>query len=208
MHRKAGWAIGPILTILACLGVADDFPGMSVESPAGDQWVQVQRTVHTLVWMRKTDRADMTMGVALLTQGVSGEFASHEDFTRWVRKTKESNPDPRRFRLVSSLIEPAGDGLPSCVRYITDIEDTTGGAGEESILRLHVAGLACLHPDDPSRFVDAQYSARMPRGTELPPELEEEGKAFVESLSFRPPPADGDWSLGDSVSAPSRRQAS
>jgi hypothetical protein len=48
----------------------------------------------------------------------------------------------------------------------------------------------------------------MPRGTELPAELEEEGQAFVDSLTFRPPPADGDWSLGDGVSAPSPRQTS
>lgn len=208
MGRKAGWAIGPMLTILACFGVADDFPGMSIEPPAGDHWVQVQRTARTLVWMRRTDRADMTMGVALLTQRVDGEFAGYEDFSRWVRKTKESNPDPRRFRLASSLIEPAGEELSSCVRYRTEIEDKTGGAGEESIVRLHVAGVACLHPDDPSRFVDAQYSARMPRGIELPAELEEEGQAFVDSLTFRPPPADGDWSLGDGVSAPSPRQTS
>ena len=94
MGRKAGWAIGPMLTILACFGVADDFPGMSIEPPAGDHWVQVQRTARTLVWMRRTDRADMTMGVALLTQRVDGEFAGYEDFSRWVRKTKESNPTP------------------------------------------------------------------------------------------------------------------
>lgn len=208
MRRKAIWVTGPMLTILACFVVADDFPGMSIEPPAGDRWVQVQHTARTLVWMKRTDRADMTMGVALLTQRVDGEFTSHEDFSRWVRKTKESNPDPRRFRLASSLIEPAVEGLPSCVRYSTQIEDMTGGGGEESILRLHVAGVACLHPDDPSRFVDAQYSARMPRATELPAELEEEGQAFVDSLTFRPPPADGDWSLGEGVSAPSPRKTS
>jgi hypothetical protein len=208
MRRKAGWAIGPMLTILACFVVADDFPGMSIEPPTGDHWVQVQHTARTLVWMRRTDRADMTMGVALLTQRLEGEFASHEDFSRWVRKTKESNPDPRRFRLASSLIEPAIEGLSSCVRYSTQIEDKTGGGGEESILRLHVAGVACLHPDDPSRFVDVQYSARMPSGTELPVELKEEGQAFVDSLTFLPPPADGDWSLGEGVSALPPRQTS
>ncbi len=208
MRRKAGWATAPLLTVLACVGLAEDFPGMSIEPPAGDRWVQVQRTTHTLVWMRRTDHADMTMGVALLTQRVNGEFGSHEDFSRWVRRTKESNPDPRRFRLVSSVIEPAGDRWPSCVRYATVIEDRGAGGGEESFLRLRVAGVACLHPEEPGRFVDAQYSARMPSGMELSAELEAEGQAFVDSLIFRPAPADGDWSLGDGVSTPPLRQAS
>lgn len=208
MHKKARWGLAPILMCLACFGVADDFPGMSIEPPVGDQWAQVQRSINTLVWMRNTERADVTMGVALLTQRVNGEFASHEDFTRWVRQTKESNPDPRRFRLVSNRIAPAERELKSCVRYTTVIEDRTGGAGPESSLRLQVAGVACLHPEDPTRFFDVQYSARMPGGTELPSELQEEGQAFVDSLTFRSPPADGDWSLGDNVSAPATRQAS
>ncbi len=198
----------PVLLWLVTVTAAGaDFPGVSVAPPAGNPWVRVQDSAHSQVWMRNTGREDLTLGVALLTGPAPENLTEGSSFIDWVKRTKEHNPDPSRFRLVSNRIEPAEDDRPSCVRYATAVEDRSTGNVPAATLRLEVAGLACLHPDEPGRFIDVQYSARMPSGDTLPAELRQEGEAFVDSVRFRPPPADGDWSLGNRAATPGRRQA-
>lgn len=196
-----------MLWLVTVTAAGADFPGVSIAAPGGNPWIQVQDAADSQVWMRNTGREDLTLGVALLTGPAPENLTERSSFVDWVTRTKEYNPDPRRFRLVSNRIQPAEDHRPSCVRYATVVEDRSAGTAPAATLRLEVAGLACLHPDAPGRFIDVQYSARMPSGDTLPAELRREGEAFVESVRFRPPPADGDWSLGNRAATPGRRQA-
>lgn len=196
-----------ILLLLAGVAGADAFPGISVTPPATGAWVQVQRTARSVVWMRRTDVENVSLGVALLTQPLERAYASHDEFIHWVRRTKEANPDPSRFRLVSNTMKPAGGALDTCVRYETVVEDASTGGGPGALLRLEVAGLACLHPGDSARYFDIQYSTRMPVGNALPGELLVEARAFVDSVNFLAPPADGDWSLGEGTTEHRRREA-
>lgn len=207
--NRAAWPalVGSILILTAGAARGDDFPGISVDPPETDAWIQVQQNAASLVWMRRTGRPDLSMGVALLTQRMDRGFASHDAFVDWVRSRKEANPDPERFRLVDNRVAPAGGGLPTCARYATVIEDRTATGPGEPDLRLQVTGLACLHPDHPRRYYDIQYSARMPAGVPLPAELAREGRAFVESARFRTPPEDGDWSLGEGAPAVATRES-
>ena len=203
---RLAW-VATALLLWAVVAGAEDFPGISVEPPQGGSWVQVQRDIASLVWMRQTGRPDVSLGVALLTQGLDERFADHDEFLAWVRRTKGANPDAGRFRLVSNQVSPAGAEFETCARYTTLIEDRSAARAVGTALRLDVSGLACLHPDEPGRYFDIQYSVRLPAGLSLPAELVEEGRAFVESARFRPAPADGNWSLGEGVTAPVRRES-
>jgi hypothetical protein len=196
-----------ILLLLAGVAVADDFPGVSVTPPATGAWVQVQRTARSLVWMRRTDIENVSLGVALLTQPLERAYASRDEFIDWVRRTKEANPDPSRFRLVSNEMKPADGALDTCVRYATVVEDAAAGGGPGGLLKLEVTGLACRHPGDSARYFDIQYSTRMPVDNTLPGELLGEARAFLDSVNFLAPPADGDWSLGEGTSEHPRREA-
>jgi len=198
--------LAAFLILFVEVSVADDFPGIVVTPPPADHWVQVQRNANSIVWMRRTGRQDLTMGVALLTQAIDRRFATRGEFLDWVTASREANPDPARFRLVSNRVTPSsGDGRDTCVSYATVIEDLSGGP--DRTLRLEVAGLACLHPVEPTRLYDIQYSARMPVGAALPAEMAIEGQQFVDSVRFAAPPPGGDWSLGPATRPPGRRQA-
>jgi hypothetical protein len=199
-------AVPAVILVLICgTSRADDFPGFSVTPPSPADWMQVQRNAFSIVWMRRTGNPDLSVGVAVLTQSMSRVFESPAQFIEWVTLSKEANPDPGRFRLVSNQVAPAdGEGLASCARYSTVIEDSSGGP--DAVLRLEVAGLACLHPEQPGRYFDVQYSARMPTGESFPEAMVREGQAFVDSFRFAAPPPGGDWSLGPATPAPGRRQ--
>ncbi len=202
---RASAVPGAILLLLWGTLAAEDFPGFSVTPPAPANWVQVQRNVTSLVWMRRTGRPDLSVGVAVLTQSMNRSFASRAEFVAWVTHSKEANPDPGRFRLVSNEVKPAErEGLATCVSYATVIEDSSGGPS--AVLRLEVAGLSCLHPNQPRRFFDIQYSARTPAGESPPPDMALEGQAFVDGFRFTAPPSDGDWSLGPAAPPLGRRE--
>lgn len=206
MIRRRMLAVAGGLAILLCTNAgAEEFPGFSVTPPPAG-WVQVQRNAHAVVWMRRTDSPALSVGAAVLTQPVSRSFVDRAEFVEWVTASKQANPDPRRFRLISNHVTPAdGDGRRTCASYATTVEDSSGGSGQT--LRLQVAGLACLHPSAPGRYYDVQYSARMPAGAEPPGEAMLEGRRFLDSFRFEPPPADGDWSLGRAASPTGSREA-
>lgn len=207
MKRTGGIGAAAALCLLVVGTLrAENFPGFSVTPPPPGHWVQVQRNVRSLVWMRRTTIQGLSLGAAVLTQPMNRGFASAREFVDWVKASKTANPDPARFRLISSRVDAGGgEGRASCATYDTVIEDLSGGPG--GTLRLQVVGLACLHPVQPTRYFDIQYSARMPSGDSLPEDLREEGRRFVESFRFAAPPADGDWSLGHATSPPGRREA-
>lgn len=198
-------AAAVVLVMISGASGAVDFPGISITPPSGEEWIRVQDSAHAVAWMRRTEPGNLTMGVALLTQALNRRFDNRGDFLAWVTHSKEANPDPQRFRLVSNRVsETTRQGYETCADYTTVIEDLSGGPA--AVLRLEVSGLACLHPVQPLRYYDIQYSARMPTADELPEALAREGRQFVDSARFTAPPADGDWALGQAARSPGRRE--
>jgi hypothetical protein len=200
MKRITTHALLALMLVPAILH-AEAFPGFSVEPPTDPAWQQVQRNAQSAVWMRRAPGYEAGLGVAILTSALAARFDDEQAFLDWVRRNKDTNPDPSRFRIRDS--EYAIDKVPGprCVRYRTLIEDQSADRV------LEVAGLACLHPDAPGRYFDIQYSARYPADVALPDEMFGEGAAFVDSFRFSTPPADDDWSLGPGAPMKSRKEA-
>ncbi len=200
MARLSRWIV--LALLLQPIGlVAAAFPGFAVATPAGEAWRQVQHNAVSIVWMRRTPDSASSFGAAVLTSRLNTRFEDDDSFLDWVRRSKSANPDPEQFavRESSYALDPAI--AERCVRYRTLIEVLPAST------LLEVAGLACLHPDEPGRYFDVQYSARYPLGGKLADDLANEGAAFVDSFRFNAGPADGDWSLGSGAPVESRRDA-
>lgn len=168
--------------------LGDGPPFVEVSPPVGAKWAQVQANDYSAVWMKHTGDADLSFGVAILSQPVRERFESDQAFASWVTDQKASNPDPKRFETVQNDVAPAGDDRATCVRYETVVLDRQPGGGQP--LRLQIGGLACLHPDSPDLYYDVQYSGRTPDSMRLNTTLLREGWAFVNSVRFTAPDAD------------------
>ena len=188
-----------LLLLSAPLG-AEDLPGFTITPPDGGHWHEVQRNATSMVWMRRTADRDTSFGAAVLSSRLSTRF-DDDGFVDWVERSKSANPDPRRFEIMEASYTADAKNAARCVRYRTVIQDRSLGA------LLQVAGLACLHPDEPQRYFDVQYSARYPKGVTLAGDLIAEGDAFVEGFRFTAPPADGDWSMGSGARRDNRQDA-
>ncbi|MGB5209440.1 MAG: hypothetical protein WBN31_09555 [Gammaproteobacteria bacterium] len=192
-----------ILSLMLVPGIlcAEAFPGFSIQPPTDPDWQQVQRNAQSAVWMRRAPDYEAGLAVAILTSALTIRFDDDQAFLDWVRRSKDTNPDPARFRISDSAYEIDTTAGPRCVRYRTVVEDRPNQRV------LEVAGLACLHPDAPGRYFDIQYSARFPAGVELPATMFSDGAGFVDSFRFSPPPADDDWSLAPGAPMKSRKEA-
>ncbi len=195
----------PICILIACLVLASttiwpsesDYPGFTLIAPTGENWRLVQQNAGSLVWMKRVEMRDASFLVAVLTSPAPVLFDSQEAFLAFVRKTKQTNPHPKRFLVHRSEIAAASAPGPFCVRYDTAIEDRSTRGKKGRPLLLEVAGLACLHPDAPDRYFDIQYSSRHPMDVATRESELLEGRSFVEGFSFTSPPADGKWALGE-----------
>lgn len=181
------------------VAIAADYPGFVLAPPPGEGWVQVQRDAHSLVWMGRGDDTRITFSAALFTG--AADPRARAGFVDWVGAVKRANPEPGRYTLSLPMLEPAPEAGPDCARYVSRLEER---AAPGRVLVIH--GLACLHPRAPDRYFDLQYSFRHPAG--IGPDAADlaAGEAFIAGFGFRPPPADGDWTLAPGISRPGDRE--
>jgi hypothetical protein len=196
--------------LLVSAALADEalgtYPGFTLAPLEGEGWRQVQSNAASLVWMKRPHHPQATFSAAVLTGPAPTRFENRAAFLAYVRRTKSHNPDPRRFQLLLEAFEPVSAPAANCARYRTAITDLETARGGQPPLLFRVTGLACLHPDRPSRYFDVQYSSRAPRGIEPPAADLAAGEAFLAGFAFGPPPADDRWALGEGGEALPKRE--
>ena len=197
-------ALAAALALAAGPAAAGDYPGFSLEEPAGPDWQQVQRNAASIVWMRRLPDPAGSFAAAVLTGPAPRRFADADAFAAYVRRSKGHNPEPSRFAVALEAFEQVAAPAPGCVRYRTVM--TEEGGGGRPTLVLTVEGLACLHPANPGRYFDAQYSSRGPEGFEVAAPALAEGEAFLAGFRFGPAPADGEWALGSGAVTRTERE--
>jgi hypothetical protein len=183
---------------------AADWPGFTLNQPAGEAWQQVQRNAGSVVWMRRLPNPAGSFAAAVITGPAPARFEDADAFLAYVRRSKTLNPEPARFAILLEDFEPVTEPAPRCVRYRVAMTDRAGPGSAPLLLR--VTGLACLHPDRPERYFDVQYSSRGPRGVDPADDVVAEGEAFLAGFEFTPPPADGRWALGSGAATPQERE--
>ena len=190
------FCIGLVLFASTAPASGPDYPGFNLTPPSGDDWRLVQQNAGSLVWMKRVNRADSTFLVAVLTGPAPASFDSAEAFLAFVKQSKQTNPDPKRFVVHRNEVEAVSSPGSYCASYDTAIEDRSSALGEARPLLLEVAGLTCLHPDAPNRFFDIQYSSRHPIDTDTREAELSDGRSFLDNFRFADPPPDGKWALG------------
>ena len=190
------WTACLLLATTTTWSSESNYPGFTLIAPAGENWRLVQQNAGSLVWMKRVEMVDATFLVAVLTNPTPGLFNNQEAFLAFVKKAKQTNPNPQRFLVHRSEVEMVSGPGSSCVSYDTAIEDnSTVSAGKKPLL-LEVTGLACLHPDALDRYFDIQYSSRHPVDVTTRESELLDGKSFLNGFEFTSPPADGNWALG------------
>lgn len=190
------WIVCLVLAATTTWSAESGYPGFTLIAPAGEDWRLVQQNAGSLVWMKRVEMVDASFLVAVLTNPAPVLFDSQETFLAFVKKAKQTNPNPQRFVVRRSEIEAVSAPGPFCVSYDTAIEDSSTVSSGGKPLLLEVTGLACLHPDALNRYFDIQFSSRHPVDVATRESELLDGKSFVDGFEFSGPPQDGKWALG------------
>ncbi|MGI0085866.1 MAG: hypothetical protein ACREBQ_12370, partial [Nitrososphaerales archaeon] len=113
------------------------------------------------------------------------QYKTPEDFLHFVEQAKSKTTDSSRFTMLLSNFALDTRLAPDCVKYHRRAADHGLPDASGKTLILDVFGIACLHPDDPHRAVDMEYSERSVSGN-LTSSVYAEGEAFLSSLQFVP----------------------
>lgn len=160
-----------------------DDAGFSVVPPPGDGWYGMR--IGGMITFGKAFSPTHTFATSIAVIRVKEQFASPQDFLHFVDESKSKGTNSQRFTILVNdfALDPAVGS--DCVRYHRKAEDHGSPVAPSKTLILDVFGIACLHPDDPHRAVDIEYSERSLDGN-VTSSVYAEGQAFLSSLRFVP----------------------
>ena len=157
--------------------------GFSVVPPPGDGWYGMR--MDGMITFGKAFSPMHTFAASIAVIRVKNQFASPQDFLHFVDNAKSKGTNSQRFTVLVSdfALDPAVG--PDCVKYHREAQDHESPVAHGKTLILNVFGITCLHPDDPHRAVDIEYSERSVAGN-VTSSVYAEGQAFLSSLQFVP----------------------
>lgn len=157
--------------------------GFSVVPPPGDGWYGMR--MDGMITFGKAFSPTHTFAASIAVIRVKNQFSSPQDFLHFVDESNSKGTDSQRFTVLVSdfALDPAVGS--DCVRYHREAKDHGSPVAPGKTLILDVFGIACLHPDDPHRAVDIEYSERSLEGN-VTSSVYAEGEAFLSSLQFVP----------------------
>ena len=178
-------AAGPAFVPMTAPGTRISLRGYSVVSPSGEGWLVSQRGQFDIGYIKTIGSRTHTFGLTAAGAPFTLRFDTPQDFLEYVKKSKETGSDPKRFRTLDrdATIDPTHGSY--CVRYHEKVEDHAAANAEGSpYLILEAWGVACVSPLSPALVVDIGYHDRYKPG-ELPGPVQE-GEQFIDSLQFGP----------------------
>lgn len=201
---RASAALSAVVVLLAAsaraqdLAPAEERPGryvllpLSVERPAGAEWVLLRRTDTEVVFLRP---ATAGRNGQLATAGVKvpgKRLHTVQDLAAGVRDELKKGAGAGRFETLEETVQPEAAGAVPCVRYRQRVRDlgARDGEGEPQVIELH--GQACLHPDDGGLVLSATLSERGP-AQGIPSDLAEQAARFFAGIRPHAPLTARDW---------------
>jgi len=157
--------------------------GFSVVPPPGNGWYGMR--IGGMISFGKAFSATHTFASDIAVIRVTHQFAHPEDFMQFIEQSKLQDTNPNRFTLLINdyVLDPKVG--PYCVKYHQRVEDHHSPVAPGQTLILDDFGVTCLHPDDPHRAVQVEYSERSLSG-DITSSVFAEGEAFLSSLQFVP----------------------
>lgn len=160
-----------------------DDAGFSVIPPPGEGWYGMQ--IGGMITFGKAFSRTHTFVTSIAVYRMEKQYKTLEDFLRFVEQAKSKATDSSRFAVLLSDFKLDPRLGPDCLEYHRRVEDHGSPNAPGKTLILEVFGVACLHPDDPHRAVDLEYSERSLEGN-ITSSVYTEGEAFLSSLQFVP----------------------
>jgi hypothetical protein len=177
-------ATKPAFTPLPNPGSRISLNGYSVVSPVGQGWLVSRRGEFDIGYIKTIGSRTHTFGLTAVGVPFTLRFGTPEEFLEYVKKSKEADTNPKRFRTLDrdAHIEPTVG--PFCVRHHQKVEDHAAANAEGPYLILDAVSVTCVHPQSPTLVIDVGYHDRYKPG-ELPGPVQE-GEQFIRSLQFGP----------------------
>ena len=162
--------------------------GYSILPPAGDGWYYVDQEevgIFSLAFGKKTDSPTHTFSGLIAEIHSNAQFENPGEFLNLMKKSKELDADPRRFKMFKdefNLDPKFGD---YCVKYSSVSEDHGAtNKGNDPFLVLKLYGYIFIHPNYGNEIIDISYSERG-KVSEIDPDFEIAAKKFIEGMKLK-----------------------
>ncbi len=159
--------------------------GFSIVPPPGDNWFESFKG-QSIYYTKKTNPKIRTFFTGATEIHTSKSFDTPEEFLKFVKKKKNFNRFPTRYKNAKNEYKIDNRLSSFGVSYVQTYEDHEAkNLGKNQFLLIKNHGLICLHPNSPKVGVDVYYSDRfIPSKQNI--SFKKEGEAFLQSLKFLP----------------------
>jgi len=159
-----------------------------VQPPAGDGWFYIDQEQvgrFDLVFGKKLDSSTHTLSALVVEIHSYAKFENPEEFLNYVKKSKELDADPRRFKIIENniILDPKfGD---YSVKYSAVSEDHgAANKGDDEFLTLKLYGYIFIHPNIENVIIDISYSERG-RTAEINPDFSKVANRFIDGMQLK-----------------------
>jgi len=182
-----------LLLIEGCIGIKKSVPvtdhqsrigfnGYSVLPPEGDHWYLTEKSETAVILEKQISGLHMFYATAVASPLLIN-FDSPGEFVAWVKKKRDRDSDPTRFRLIEHVEKPDRLFGAYCSRYYWKSVDTQLPKTHGATFILEMNGYSCMHPAAPSLLIDIGYSEEYDPANHTPID-KKEGEEFLRTLRF------------------------
>ena len=163
-------------------------PSYSVLPPPGDGWIyadQNQVGIFNLAFGKKFDSPTHTLSGLVVEIHSSAQFENPEEFLNYIKKSKELDADPRRFKMFEDEFNLDPKFGEYSVKYSSASEDYgAANKGNDPFLILKLYGYIFIHPNFENVIIDISYSERG-KVSEIDPDFKTTAKKFIEGIKLK-----------------------
>jgi hypothetical protein len=171
--------LSPNLTPLSDQDVFFNNAGIDIKRPSGNNWYWYTPQKNVIAFSQIPDSETHSFLVSVYTINLFyKKFSDQSKFLQYVRKQKEKDTDPIRFKNVKFDMKLDRKYGKYCVKYKIECKDQKVSALTNQEVYMHTIGYFFLHPDVTRLSYDVFYSER---GTlnEFNPNLTAIGEEFI-----------------------------
>lgn len=157
--------------------------GFSITPPAGDHWYE-KCIGDSLVYYKKTEPEKYSITTSAKEIRFQNPITEQKDLLNHVKRLKQFNGDPLRYKNYSSNFSQLDSKLRNCIEYHQSYEDHSYrniASGEYIISKQK--GLFCQHPKSPKIGIDISYK-ELSRSKTTSARYTTEGEGFLSNLTF------------------------
>jgi hypothetical protein len=134
--------------------------GIVIKRPSGDNWYWYTPQNNVLAFSKHPDSDTHTFIIPVYTINFRKQFSDQNSFLEYVKKEKEKDTNPKRFKNVKFDLKLDNKYGDYSVKYLMEAEDHGVRIDNGKIQVIRVVGYFFLHPNEPKLAYDISYSER------------------------------------------------